>query len=89
MLPQPPADAVYLRDPDAARCDAVDDLRWAQQSVKAACDRLVAARSQEAVDLERELVALDEAGRWLAAAERRAAEVGHVRARLAHLTAGS
>ena len=89
MLPQPPADAVYLRDPDAARGDAADDLRWAQQSVKAACDRLVQARSQEDADLERELAALDEAGRWLAAAVRRTAEVGHARARLARLAAGS
>ena len=80
-----PVAAVYLRDPDTAACDAVNDLRSAQESVKTACDRLVRARSHEAADFEYELAVLDEASCWLAAAERRAAEVAHTRGRLGRL----
>ena len=76
-----PVAVVYLRDPDAAQCDAADDVCWAQESVKAACDRLVRAWSHGAAEIEYELAALDEARRWLAAAERRAAEVAHTRDR--------
>jgi hypothetical protein len=80
-----PISAVYLREPDAERCDAVNDLNCAQEAVKMACDRLVRARSRHDADCELALAELEEAVRWLAVAERRAAEVAYTRTRLGEL----